>query len=410
MITRTNSPKHCKRKGGNKLRAKRRRFVSREQILEALELESRRLEGAADRLIDDLAVLDDVGLGSTGRAEALRRILTEHDAHRDQLLHVATDMKDCGRVFLQEECLNGHVRHKPFYCNKPLCPECAARIARRKAQIYTARVASRLFRAPRGVRARAVTLPLRPHDTETFRDMFNRCRPAVMETLRLCFGVPHKAAEWRRYFELEPITDKELARVPETTRGGRRRSRSTRLKMAKAHRRRAVKMQPARRAFGAVVSVEFGETGSLAHGHALVVGRYVDQRTLSKAWQLVTGGTSYIAHIQEVKDIRAGAVEVLKYMAKFGAHTAGQLVELYRSTLGTSTTENGAVVCRQRRRTEPLGTLRGKLAEEDTPAPCCSECGASMHVVGSIPWSLWITGVRDVPEERRFRRRPREPD
>lgn len=67
----------------------------------------------------------------------------------------------------------------------------------------------------------------------------------------------------------------------------------------------------------AVLEITRGKDGSHwhVHLHCLVIGSYIDQRRLSDAWRVASGG-SFIVHVREVKDHEAGVYYVSKYLTK----------------------------------------------------------------------------------------------
>jgi hypothetical protein len=346
-----------------------------------------------------VSVLRARGLGKRELAEALagkleleqhtpadRALIGELWAQADAYLKASDQLEDCGRAWVQYECHCGHIAHLPYACSRPaLCPMCAASESAKRVRIYEGRVLAALAKTPSSVRLRVVTLSLKQHEDEELRDAFTRCRDAAKTVYRLLWGVPRTGAEWRQYFELFPLSRRAVKAAGS-------------LRAARSARRRLVKRQS--KQSGVVVSIEYGAKGMKAHAHMLVVGRYVHHTVLKKAWQLVTGD-SFIQHIAARGTIEQRVREGLKYVTKFAGRSAGELVDVWDSTLTYG--ENGA---RSRRRVESLGILRGKVPGESNSAPlCCDTCGEPMRAVGVIQPSLWAMGVRTVADEARFRGR-----
>lgn len=305
----------------------------------------------------------------------------------DGMEAAASRLEDCGRAWTQHECeRSGHIAHTPLSCGRPaLCPHCARMESARLQRIYSGRIAAALLHSPYGVRLRRVVLSLRRGDLEGDEDAFVRCVGAAKTVYRLLWGVPRSKAEWGMYFALFPLTQTEIEKAgSERAAKARRRERVRRF--AKPH--------------GCLVDFERAEgEGMNPHVHLTVVGRYVKQCDLSAAWLLATGDSTY-ADIRAHKDA-CDIAEGLKYVTKFTARTPEELVRIFDSML----IESGDRV-RCRRRVEALGVLRGKVAgENDIPPLLCDRCGSVMHAVGIINPGLWEMGVREIPEEDRFRSR-----
>jgi hypothetical protein len=303
-------------------------------------------------------------------------VLTRLNAQADALGKAAAAYVDCGRGCVYYECVGrgGHPELRPRYCQlATICPDCAARRAAVVGEKYGARVALALEAARPGLRLRLVTAGLRPHGGETPDDALGRCQPLFKSLLRVCYGIPQGKREWAVYYALAPVTAGELA-----TFGTQRK--------AKAGRRRRVVSDLLRRQAGWVVGLEFGERAMLAHGHALVLGRYVDKRILSRCWRLLTGDS----FIVDVRKADLGSVrEVLKYTVKLSARTPAQLAAIYRATCG-------------RRRVEAYGCLRGVCVFEQVNEWLrerlrCEECGEPLKARGTIPASFRAMGVHSPP-------------
>jgi hypothetical protein len=234
-----------------------------------------------------------------------------------------------------------------------------------------------MARSPGGVRPRLVTLALRPKATEDLSDAFERCRLAGKRVLRVLWGVPISAADWRLYRRVFPLHPRETAAA-----GGRERT-------AWAARRRRVEADTRRRLAGWLIASEFGERGMKAHVHALVVGRWHPQGRISEAWRLATGDSS-IVDVRLARDVK----EVTKYAVKFFARSPEELASLYRATCG-------------RRRIEAVGQLRGAVEGEQPECEpvTCGVCGEVMRPWGLIPPALVDQGVQVPPEQYLFRSR-----
>lgn len=312
---------------------------------------------------------------------AARRRLRRLDVEADALARAAAAYVDCGRGFVYHECPTGHPTLTPRLCGiATICPECARRRSAELAAKYGARVALAMEYAPASARLRLVTAGLRPHGAESPDEALGRCQPAFKSLLRISYGIPQGKREWAVYFELHPVTDKERA--------GRSAAK------ARAVRRRAVCADTLRRGWGAVSSLEFGERSMLAHGHALVLGRWVGSRELSRCWRLLTGD-SFVVDVRKA-DVRS-VREVVKYSTKLTARTPAQLAAIYRATCG-------------RRRVEAFGCLRGvstleQVAEWLRDVLVCEECGEPVKAKGTIPASLAALGIRAPPPEYVFKPR-----
>lgn len=297
----------------------------------------------------------------------------------------------CGLNFVYHECqpanrgADVHSQLTARYCMlATICPDCARRDTGRLLARYAPRIASALVDVPDGLRLRLVTAGLKPHGAEALTDAFDRCQPAFKSLLRICFGVPVSAREWKIYFQLAPLTDREKLDAGTVAK-------------ARKVRRARVRADLLRRGFGAIMASEFGERSMLAHCHALVLARFVEQRTLSRCWRLLTGDSFVVdVRLAQLGDAR----EVLKYAVKFTDRTPRQLAAIYRATCG-------------RRRVEALGCFRGRCDLEAVavwlrPKPMCEICGAPLRAVGHLPGWMHAMGLRAPPNERpyRFLRRP----
>jgi len=255
----------------------------------------------------------------------------------------------------------------------------------RLQRIYSGRIAAALLHSPYGVRLRRAVLSLRQGDLESDEDAFLRCFGAAKTVYRLVAGLPASKAEWGMYFALFPLTQTEIEKA-----GSER--------AAKARRRERVRRRA--RVHGCLLNFERGEgEGTNPHVHLTLLSRWVKQRDLSAAWLLATGDSAH-ADIRAHKDA-CNIAEGVKYVTKFTARTPEELVRIFDAMA----VESGDRV-RCRRRVEALGVLRGKVAgENDVPPLLCDRCGSVMHAVGIINPGLWEMGVREIPEEDRFRSR-----
>lgn len=322
--------------------------------------------------------------------EAQRAILRRRFLEADSLRRAADAYERCGRDWLVAECSNGHQHRRLKRCGLvTICPDCARDASDRMTAIYSRRIRAALAAAPPGIRPRMVTLALRPHGTETLVDAFERCLDASAAALRILYGIPRGAREWRVYFQLHELAVRRaVARTAERTRAGRRRTPRAREREAKATIRKRVQADRLRRGAGWINAAEFGERGMKAHAHAYVLGRYVRHREISRCWELLTG--SYIVHVQRARGVR----EVVKYAVKMIERTAGELAKIYAATCG-------------RRRIEAAGVLRAPLPEERAPAepPTCPDCGQPLQMIGELREEHIRMGIRSPPEAYRFRRR-----
>lgn len=321
------------------------------------------------------------------RRAQLRGMFAESQA----MLDTADDLERCNRDWLLVECCHGHKAHVPYTCGRPaICEYCARTEAAKRRRIYTARIYKALELVPESVRLRVVTLPLRQGALEELEAAFVRVRGSAKQLYRLLWGVPAGRREWANYWQLYPVTRREVKSAGSVC-------------QARKHRRRSVKLFA--KQHGAVVAVEFGERRFKAHAHLLVLGRYVHQRQVSEAWKLVTGD-SYVTDIRARGTVEQRIAEGLKYVTKLGKASPRQRVALYRALLSYHE-RDGETYARTRRRIEALGILRGKVAgEDDLPPLRCDTCGECMRAVGVIQFELWRMGVRDVPETERFARGP----
>lgn len=365
--------------------------LDREAVRAALRREGMRAQTGADVLREGVRRLDEAEAQAGRSADpdspvvaAMRRQLARLYREADALFKAGDEYLLCGRAWVHHECTTrgcSGVVHTLRRCGlATVCPDCARAEAARLRTIYTARVNVQLAGALKGIRPRLVTLALRPHAGETLPDAFERCRAAGKLALRVLWGVPTRKREWALYFELFPVTAAELARA------------DGKLHRATAARRRRVKTDRLRQAAGWLIASEFGERGMKAHVHALVIGRYVPQATISKCWRILTG--SFVTDIRLAKSVR----EVTKYAVKFIRRSPDELAQLYRATCG-------------RRRIEAVGCLRGRVEGEDGEREplVCPCCGGPVVPVGLIASELWAMGVRAPPAEHRFRGvKPRE--
>lgn len=309
---------------------------------------------------------------------ALRRAVRRHQLEADMLCRAADELPACGRGRVVFRCSHGHTHQVVRTCRlATLCPDCARAESARLSQLYAVRVRALLARSPGGVRARMVTLALRPKATETLPDVFERCRLAGKRVLRVLWGVPLSAADWRLYRRVFPLHPRETAAA-----GGRERT-------AWAARRRRVEADSRRRLAGWLIASEFGERGMKAHVHALVVGRWHPQARIAEAWRLATGDSS-IVDVRLAHDVK----EVTKYAVKFFTRSPEELASLYRATCG-------------RRRIEAVGQLRGAVEGErpEREPVMCGVCGEVMQPWGLIPPALVDQGVEVPPDNYLFRSR-----
>jgi len=310
----------------------------------------------------------------TAQRAGLRRRQTEIVA----LDKAADTLERCGRDLIAWRCTANpaHVHITRRWCGlATLCPDCARMESGRLAAVYGERVRAVLRRGVKGVRARLVTLALRPRATETLEDAFERCREHGRRVLRVLYGVPVGRKDWQLYRELFPLSARELEAAGDKPR------------QAWAARRRQVEAATIRKAAGWLVASEFGERGMKAHVHALVLGRYVSHRLLSRAWHLATGD-SFVADVRPARNV----LEVVKYPVKHIARSPAELAALYR-------------VMAARRRIEAYGSLRARSAGEQDAKPgmTCPECGEAMEGWGVIPEVMARAGVRAPPSAYQFR-------
>jgi hypothetical protein len=309
---------------------------------------------------------------------AQRRAVRRWNLEADALTKAAAELPSCGRNWVAFTCPGGHVHHVRRRCGlATLCPDCARAESARLAALYAVRVRALLARSPGGVRARLVTLALRPRAAETLPDAFERCRLHGKRVLRVLWGIPVDRLDWQLYRRVFPLVPRELAAVD-----GRERR-------AWTARRRRVEADARRRLSGWLIASEFGERGMKAHVHALVVGRWIPQHRIAEAWRLVTGDSA-IVDVRLARDVK----EVTKYAVKFFGRAPAELASLYRATCG-------------RRRIEAVGQLRKPIEGEvrDRAPIACPTCGEPLKAIGLIPAALWAIGVREPLEQHRFRAR-----
>ena len=376
----------------------------------------------------DLAAALAADLGQDEPAPARRAEIARMWSESDAMLDASDRVDQCGRSWVQYECLHGHISHLPYSCGRAaLCPMCAAAESRKRVRLYEDRIRAALpgGRGDGAIRLRSATFSLRHRDDESLGEAFVRGRDCAKRASRMVWGCPAGKSEWADYFEQFPVSKREVKRAGS-------------LRAAKKARREAVRADAQRSGF--IVSMEYGAKSRRVHAHVLVVGRYVHQSVLSKVWKRVSGD-SYVTHIGARGTVEQRINEGLKYVTKFSERSAGELVELFRSMLvfgkdarrckghehpdGTRdppcdvSVPLDSLVCpecgadtkyrvggaRCRRRVEALGVLRRKLpAEDEVFSLCCDECGELVHAVGVLTASQIEMGVWVVPEENRFRK------
>ena len=154
---------------------------------------------------------------------------------------------------------------------------------------------------------------------------------------------------------------------------------------------------------GMLANWEVGEKGLKLHYHAIYFGDWVDQRRLSKAWKMLTGG-DYIVYVQAVKriggDWQGAVIETLKYATKFykDDKATGE-----RKFLSPELTVKLFIALKGTRRIRSWGSLY-RLGAEEEQAFCCEQCNAKMVCIGVEFFQIWVeTGFSPIEWKRLIR-------
>ena len=341
---------------------------------------------------------DRVEADAVSRQDGAGYELAEH------LRRASRDLLRCGFDMVGHKCREcGIVGHPlPFTCKKSaLCVSCARVDSARKRQAYGLRIRRSLNGAGHNCRLMFSTWALRPYDGESIGESLARGREAWRLVWGAVYDVPHGRREWALYFDLWPVLSPEISRHGTPAK-------------ARRHRRRSVVAQRRTWHCGAVAPHELGSRTLNPHIHALILGPYVKQELLSRAWRIATGNSGHV-HIQQVHGVGRAIRETLKYLTKFHDLTVDQLVTVYVGTLRRKSRviehDDGSTVVkfsyRTMRSVELYGSFRKRHGDEGTSELRCFSCGGKMRPFGWIPGQLYRMGVTQPPEDYQFR--PRRP-
>lgn len=336
-------------------------------------------------------------------ADALGRHADQVEGHdyalAEHLRRTARDSLRCGFDMIGHKCAEcGTLGHPlPFTCKKScLCAECARVDAAKKREVYGFRIRKALEGRRGKARLMFSTWSLRPLEGESIGAALTRARESWRLVWAAVYAIPRSRREWALYWELWPLRDADVSKH------------GTAAAAKRIRRRQLVADRRAARA-GAVAPHELGPKNLTPHIHALILGPYVPQELLSRAWLLATGNSSHV-FIQQARGVDGGIRETLKYLTKFHGLTADKLVHVYVETLRRSSRiverEHGSTVrftFRSMRSVECHGSFRKRHLQEDAPELRCLSCGGKMRPFGWIPGQLYRMGVTEPPEDYQFR-------
>ncbi len=139
---------------------------------------------------------------------------------------------------------------------------------------------------------------------------------------------------------------------------------------------------------GMLANWEVGPNGLKLHYHAIYFGNWVEQKRLSNAWKVLTGG-DYVVWVAHVKpndgDWQGAIMETLKYATKFYKEDkeTGE-----RKFLDPALTVKLFIAMKGTRRIRSYGSLYSIDEEEERPF-FCSDCNAKMVCIGVEYFQVW---------------------
>lgn len=140
---------------------------------------------------------------------------------------------------------------------------------------------------------------------------------------------------------------------------------------------------------GLLANWEVGPKGLKLHYHMVYLGAWVDQKKLSDAWSLATGG-DYVVWVTAVKnndgEWQSAVMECLKYATKFYSEDkkTGE-----RKYLSPELTVQLFEALKNTRRIRSYGSFHS-IGEPPERVFCCEDCGSKMVNLGISYWQIWV--------------------